>query len=62
MYNYILSNSSIPFPGGREFIRQCVSWLLTWDALGTAAIIFAILLFCWVVRILIKMKEDEWDE
>ena len=29
MHSYILCDSSIPIPGGREFVRQCVNFLIT---------------------------------
>lgn len=44
------------------FVKQCVAFLVSIDALATVAFIFAFLLISWVVSTLIKLKEDKDDE
>jgi hypothetical protein len=45
----ICSDSGIPVPGGREFVRQCVYYLITWDLLIPAAFILIIVLISFFI-------------
>lgn len=58
----ICSNSGVPIPGGREFVRQCVYYLITCNLLIPATLIFVVLGISFLIRLFIKIKEDEEDE
>ena len=54
----LLSPADSSLPGGREFIRQLVLWLIAGDLLIPALLILVVLLVCWVLKFIITLKED----
>lgn len=57
---YILAASSnADIPGGRSFIWQCVTYLLTVNLLPFVGICIGVIVFCWGVNRFINIMEDE---
>ena len=59
MLDILFSPGDSDIPGGVEFIRQLVIWLIAGDLLIPALLIFVVLLVCWVLKFIITLKEDK---
>lgn len=56
---YILANSGdIPVPGGREFVGQCISYLLQTDLVMFIAVGLGIVAFGIVAKSFMEIMED----
>lgn len=62
IHNYIMCGVSICDTDLDDFVRECVRLLIKIDGLATIAIIFVVLGISWLVRVIINLKEDKWDE
>ena len=57
MHNNPITSDGIPVAGGSEFVGRLVAWLLTMDLLYFTIGAGIILLICWLIRLIIKLKE-----
>lgn len=57
-YYILATGSNGNYPGGREFIGQCVSYLLQTDLLIFTAVACGIIAFGIVVKAFIEILED----
>lgn len=57
--NYILNNNDgIPIPGGREFIGQCITYLLGTDLITFTIVCISIIVVLSLIKMIIKVKEN----
>ena len=59
MYYILAANANADIPGGRSFIWQCVTYLLTVNLLPFVGICVGVIAFCWGVNRFINIMEDE---